>query len=528
MLNINNLSVNFKLPNGIFQAVKSANLSLKKGELVALVGESGSGKSVLALSVMRLLPNKIASHPNGSINLLGKELISLTEKEMCSIRGNKVSMIFQEPMTSLNPLHNIEKQISETLITHKKMDKIKARERVIELLKLVGLDSLIERLDAYPHNLSGGQRQRIMIAMALANEPDLLIADEPTTALDVTIQLQILNLLKNIQKRTGMAILIITHNLTLVENMCDRVYVMQKGEIIENGEISTIFTNPKQEYTKHLLNSEPKGHAIKLEKNTPILMETANLNVSFTLKKNFFGKPIASLRAVQNASLHIRTGETLGIVGESGSGKTTLAMAMLRLTTSSGKIFFNNNRIDKEKGKDLRPLRKEMQIVFQDPFASLNPRMSIGQIVAEGLRAHYPSISLNEEEAAINRVLKEVGLDENHKNRYPHEFSGGQRQRIAIARTLVLKPKLIVLDEPTSALDVTIQLQILELLKELQRNYKISYIFISHDLAVVKSISHRIVVMQHGKIIEENSTDNIFSHPANDYTKKLIKASFLK
>ncbi len=526
ILSIDNLSVAFRTAGDEILAVKNASLELGKGEFVALVGESGSGKSVLALSILKLLPYSVAHHPSGTIIFEDQDLLKKNEPAMCNVRGNKISMIFQEPMTALNPLHTIEKQISEMLFLHKNMSKKAARERCIELLELVGLGNLTSRLDAYPHNLSGGQRQRVMIAMALANEPEILIADEPTTALDVTVQVQILDLIKDIQKKTGMTVLLITHDLNIVKRMAQRVYVMQKGKIVESGTTQELFTNASHPYTKSLLGAQAKGSAVILESNPANLLQVENLNVSFAIRKNFFGKPLKFVNAVQNAIFDVKQGETLGIVGESGSGKTTLAMAVLRLISSKGTIAFGEKRVDLMKGEALRSLRKEIQVVFQDPFASLNPRMSIFQIISEGLRAHE-NISYLEQDKMVCAALKDVGLDEAVRHRYPHEFSGGQRQRIAIARALILNPKLIILDEPTSALDVTVQAQVLELLKKLQEERKISYIFISHDLKVVKSISHKIIVMKEGNIVEHGRTDQIFASPANDYTRKLISASLI-
>lgn len=525
ILEINDLSVSFRVGNGEILAVRNASMQLNKGEFVALVGESGSGKSVLALSVLRLLQPNIASHPSGSIRFEGQDILKKSEREMCLMRGDKISMIFQEPMTALNPLHTIEQQISETLLLRKRIGKNEARQHCIELLNLVGLDRLTSRLDSYPHNLSGGQRQRVMIAMALANEPEILIADEPTTALDVTVQLQILNLLKDIQKKTGMTILLITHDLKIVKRMADRIYVMQKGEIVENGNTKELFKNPLHPYTQHLLGAQPHGDAVNIASNSKKLVQVEALNVSFPIKKNFFGNPLKFVHAVQNAKFTLNQGETLGVVGESGSGKTTLAMAVLRLVSSKGSIIFNGKHLDMIGGEDLRLIRKEMQVVFQDPFASLNPRMSVGQIVSEGLKAHFSELSAAKQEEMVCGALSEVGLEAGMRHRYPHEFSGGQRQRIAIARAIILNPKLIVLDEPTSALDVTVQAQVLKLLKKLQQERQISYIFISHDLAVVKSISHKIIVMKDGEIVEQGESLQVFEKPANDYTRKLIAAS---
>lgn len=527
ILRIDNLSVNFRTNIAEVHAVKNASLELSKGEFVALVGESGSGKSVLALSILKLLPYNVASHPSGAIMFDGQDILKKSEAQMCLMRGNKISMVFQEPMTALNPLHTIEKQISEVLFLHKGMKNEAAKRRCIELLELVGLGNLVTRLDSYPHNLSGGQRQRVMIAMALANEPEILIADEPTTALDVTVQIQILDLIKNIQKKTGMTVLLITHDLNIVKRMAERIYVMQNGEIVESGKTKEIFANAVQPYTKHLLGAQPKGSAVLVQQTAPTILQVKNLSVSFPVQKNFFGKPIKFVHAVVDANFFMKQGETLGIVGESGSGKTTLAMAILRLISSKGSIIFGEKRIDLIKSNLLRSLRKEIQVVFQDPFASLNPRMSVAQIVSEGLRAHNIGESALLQDKMVCATLKEVGLDESIRHRYPHEFSGGQRQRIAIARALILNPKLIILDEPTSALDVTVQAQVLDLLKNLQAKHNVSYIFISHDLAVVKSISHKIIVMKDGKIVEQGDTATIFERAANEYTKKLISASMV-
>ena len=474
---------------------------------------------------MRLLPYPTAYHPKGEIKFNGKNILTLNSKQSMEFRGKKISMVFQEPMTSLNPLHTIEKQIIESIITSKKISLSQARIKCLEIMDMVGLDHLKNRTDNYPHKLSGGQRQRVMIAIALACEPELLIADEPTTALDVTVQEQILKLLKKLQKKLSMSILLITHDLTIVKKLSDRVCVMHKGSIVENGVTNDIFKNPQHEYTKHLLSSSPKGKATKIKKDASILLKIQNLNVSFPIKKNFFGKATQFVHAVINNNLTLQEGESLGIVGESGSGKSTLAFAILRLARSKGSIEFNGQHIDKYNERHLQPLRKDMQIVFQDPFASLNPRMSISNIIEEGLKAQKIGKNNQERESIIIKTLEEVGLDPKIRYRYPHEFSGGQRQRVAIARALALNPKFIILDEPTSALDLSVQSQIIDLLKKLQKKRKISYIFISHDLRVIKTISHRIIVMKEGKIIEENLTSKIFSNPKEKYTKSLIKAS---
>ncbi len=527
LLSIKSLSVSFKNGSSTTHAVRHASVEINKGETLALVGESGSGKSVTALSVLKLLQGN-ASFPSGHILLDGMDVLPLSERAMRSIRGNRISMIFQEPMTSLNPLHTIEKQISEVLLVHQKMKIADARVRCMELLEMVGLAHFKERLSAYPHELSGGQRQRVMIAMALANEPELLIADEPTTALDVTVQKQILTLLKKIQKQTGMAIWLITHDLTIVRRVADRVAVMKNGEIVETKTVEELFKSPEHAYTKTLLASEPKGLPVKLDDKAKEILSAEKLQVSFALQKNFFGKPTKWLHAVKEASFSVKEGETLGVVGESGSGKTTLAMAALRLVHSSGKITFDNARIDECDGKTMRPLRAKMQVVFQDPFASLNPRMTVGQIIGEGLQAHGVGENKKEREAMVIKALEEVELSPAFRHRFAHEFSGGQRQRIAIARAIVLEPRLLVLDEPTSALDLTVQSQIIELLKKLQKEHKIAYLFISHDLRAVRAISHRIIVMQEGEILEAGDNRQIFSAPKHEYTKALIEAAFPK
>lgn len=527
LLAVKSLSISFTQGDTVTHAVRHASLEINKGETLALVGESGSGKSVTALSALKLLPQS-ASYPSGHIMLGDQDILPLSDRTMRSIRGNRISMIFQEPMTSLNPLHTIEKQISEVLFIHRKMKADVAKARCIELLELVGLPHFKERLNAYPHELSGGQRQRVMIAMALANEPELLIADEPTTALDVTVQKQILTLLKDIQKRTGMAVWLITHDLTIVRRVADRVAVMKDGEIVETKPTKALFASPEHSYTKMLLSSEPKGGPEPLPAKAKEILDVKRLNVAFALKKNFFGKPIKWLRAVKDASITVKEGETLGIVGESGSGKTTLAMAALRLIRSSGSILFNDVDISRFDSNAMRPLRAQMQVVFQDPFASLNPRMTVGQIIEEGLVAHAIGADKAEREQKVIKALKEVELDPAMRHRYPHEFSGGQRQRIAIARAIVLEPKLLVLDEPTSALDLTVQSQIIALLKRLQKEYKMAYLFISHDLRAVKAISHRLIVMKAGEVVETGTNKHIFSNPKQDYTQKLIEAAFPK
>jgi microcin C transport system ATP-binding protein len=526
LVEINDLWVTFKSDGKDVPAVKGVSFNIEKGETVALVGESGSGKSVTALSVLQLLPYPLAKHPKGSIKIDGKEVVGRPKKEMRKFRGNHVSMIFQEPMTSLNPLHTIEKQINETLLVHKGMNQKDAAARVRELLEMVGLDAIDERLNAYPHQLSGGQRQRVMIAMALANEPDLLIADEPTTALDVTIQAQILELLMDLQKRLGMAILLITHDLGIVRKMAKEVCVMTNGEIVEANSTQEIFSRPRHEYTRMLLEAEPKGLPLRKNDALPDVMTCKNLKVYFPIKKGLFKRTVDYVRAVDDISLNVKQGHTVGIVGESGSGKSTLGLAMLRLISSEGDVIFNGKPIQSDSWKELRPLRAEMQIVFQDPYSSLSPRLSVGQIIEEGVIVHEGHGNRLERRDRISEVLKEVGIPPEAQDRYPHEFSGGQRQRIAIARALILKPKFIVLDEPTSALDMSVQAQIVDLLRDLQNRHNLTYLFISHDLKVVRAIADSVLVMRGGKIVEQGPAAQIFDNPETDYTKALMKAAF--
>ena len=527
LLQISNLSVEFRLPQRRVEAVKNLSFTLDKGETLALVGESGSGKSVSALSILQLLPYPLAHHPKGSsIRFDGRELVGAPEKELRQIRGDKIAMIFQEPMTTLNPLHTIEKQINETLILHKGMDRDAARKRTLELLNLVGIPEAARRLSAYPHELSGGQRQRVMIAMALANEPDLLIADEPTTALDVTIQAQILKLLKELQEKLGMALLLITHDLNIVRKMADKVVVMTGGEAVETGAAKTIFEAPQHPYTKRLLAAEPKGKPPTRSEDAPLIVEGDDIKVHFPIRKGILKRAVDYVKAVDGISLQLKAGHTLGVVGESGSGKTTLGMALLRLISSQGAIRFEGRDIQGVSSSDLRPLRSEMQIVFQDPYGSLSPRLSVGQIVGEGLLVHRRDASAAEREAMIVEALKEVGLDPESRHRYPHEFSGGQRQRIAIARAIVLKPKLLVLDEPTSALDMSVQAQIVDLLRDIQQRLDLAYLFISHDLRVVRALADEVIVMKDGQVVEQGVAARIFDQPEADYTKALMKAAF--
>ncbi|MGD1877046.1 MAG: ABC transporter ATP-binding protein [Kiloniellaceae bacterium] len=527
LLQVRNLSVRFRTPGGAVDAVKNVSFEIAKGETVALVGESGSGKSVTALSVLQLLPYPLAGHPEGSSILFkGEELVGADAKLMRKVRGDQISMIFQEPMTSLNPLHTVEKQINETLFLHKGMNKDQARARTLELLKLVGIPDAVKRLNAYPHELSGGQRQRVMLAMALANEPDLLIADEPTTALDVTFQAQILKLLKELQQKLGMALLLITHDLGIVRKMADKVCVMTQGMIVEEGDEEAIFEHPQHPYTQRLLAAEPKGRPLAAAADAPVVMEGDDVKVWFPIKQGVLKRTVDYVRAVDGISVTVRQGHTVGVVGESGSGKTTLGLALLRLLSSEGAIRFDGKGIQDLGNKELRPLRRSMQIVFQDPYGSLSPRLSIGEIVAEGLRIHGMGGTETEREAMIVAALEEVGLDPESRHRYPHEFSGGQRQRIAIARAMVLKPRFVVLDEPTSALDMSVQAQIVDLLRELQQRHSLAYLFISHDLKVVRALADEVIVMRDGKVVEQGRSEQIFDAPAQDYTKALMKAAF--
>lgn len=522
LLSIDNLSVNFGHGANKVVAVKGLSFDIQKGETVALVGESGSGKSTVALSILQLLPYPHAEHPTGSIKFENHELM---HGGAMKFRGDKIAMIFQEPMTSLNPLHTIEKQINEVLFLHKKMSPDQAHMRTLELLKLVALPDPEKRLSAYPHELSGGQRQRVMIAMALANDPDLLIADEPTTALDVTIQAQILQLLKDLQKRLGMALLLITHDLSIVRRMADKVCVMQNGLLVEQAPSEKLFTSPAHPYTQMLLAAEPKGLALPVAANAPEVMRAEGIKVYFPIKKGFFKRTVDYIRAVDDISLTVRAGETVGVVGESGSGKTTLGLALLRLIDAQGEAVFLGQRFMKWPRKRIRPLRSAMQIVFQDPYGSLSPRMTIGDIVAEGLDIHHLVATPAEREARITEILNEVGLEPSMRHRYPHEFSGGQRQRIAIARAMILNPKFVVLDEPTSALDMSVQAQIVDLLRTLQKKHDLAYLFISHDLRVVRALANHVIVMQAGRVVEQGPSQQIFANPQQDYTKTLLAAA---
>ena len=525
LLSVRDLAVDFHQGEMTTRAVDGVSFHLGQGETVALVGESGSGKSVSALSIMRLLPYPSASHPRGEIFFEGRDLLRLDETGMREIRGARISIIFQEPMTSLNPLHTIERQVGEVLREHRGMDGAAARTRTLALLKRVGIRNAEERLDAYPHQLSGGQRQRVMIAMALANEPDLLIADEPTTALDVTIQAQILALLSDLQRELGMAMLLITHDLGIVRKMAKRVYVMRKGQVVEDGPVEQIFRTPRHSYTQHLLAAEPKGDPPASTVGAPIVVETDKLKVWFPIKRGLLRRTVSFIKAVDGVSLKVRAGETVGVVGESGSGKTTLGLAILRLVASDGPIVFLGRRVDGLRSREMRPLRKDMQIVFQDPYGSLSPRLSIGQIIEEGLLIQDPGLTFEERRARVAHELEEVGLDPDTQDRYPHEFSGGQRQRIAIARAMVLEPKFLMLDEPTSALDMSVQAQIVDLLRDLQRKRALAYLFISHDLRVVRALSNHVLVMKDGVVVEEGSSRDIFERPQQDYTKALLAAA---
>ncbi|WP_398472644.1 ABC transporter ATP-binding protein [Tardiphaga sp.] len=526
LLDVRDLSVAFHQGGNTSVAVNKVSFDIKRGECVALVGESGSGKSVSALSILKLLPYPMASHPSGAIRFKGHQLLGMSESDIREIRGNDISIIFQEPMTSLNPLHTIGAQIGEILQLHNGMRGEKARARVIELLTQVGIPDPETRLASYPHQLSGGQRQRVMIAMALANEPDLLIADEPTTALDVTVQAQILALLADIRQRLGMSLLFITHDLGIVRRIAERVCVMKNGEIVEQGPVEQVFTSPQHPYTKALLAAEPKPDPAPPRPDAPVVMSSDDLKVWFPIKRGLLRKTIGHVKAVDGVSVKIRQGETLGVVGESGSGKTTLGLALLRLISSQGPIVFLGKDIQGLQFKQMRPFRRDMQIVFQDPFGALSPRMSVGDIIAEGLSVHQRALSEDERDARVVKALQDVGLDPATRFRYPHEFSGGQRQRISIARAVVLEPSFVVLDEPTSALDMLFQAQMVDLLRELQRKRDLTYMFISHDLRVVASLASHLIVMRHGKVVEEGPAAELFKNPKSDYTRELFAAAF--
>ena len=523
VLQVKNLSVTFRQDGRLIQAVKGVSFFIDKGETVALVGESGSGKSVTALSTVGLLGDN--AEVSGSVTYGGTQMVGAAERDLRRIRGNDISFIFQEPMTSLNPLHTIEKQLAESLELHQGLRGAAVRSRIVELLTKVGIREAESRLGAYPHQLSGGQRQRVMIAMALANGPELLVADEPTTALDVTIQAQILDLLADLKRTEGLSLLFITHDLGIVRRIADRVCVMQGGEIVEQGPAAEIFANPQHPYTRKLLAAEQKGGPPPLPTNTAEVVRTDRLRVWFPIQRGLLRKTVGHVKAVNEATLSVRAGETLGIVGESGSGKTTLALAILRLIPSTGTVAFLGRDMQSHSGASLRSLRREMQVVFQDPYGSLSPRLTVEQIIAEGLGVHGVDPGHNRTEMVAG-IMTEVGLDPATMQRYPHEFSGGQRQRIAIARAMILRPKLVVLDEPTSALDMTVQVQIADLLRELQRKWGLAYIFISHDLRVIRAMAHKVMVMQAGDVVESGDCEAVFTNPQSNYTKALMAAAF--
>ncbi|GAA5625907.1 putative ABC transporter ATP-binding protein YejF [Brucella sp. NBRC 12953] len=526
LLSVRDLSVAFRQNGEERISVDRVSFDIAEGETVALVGESGSGKSVSALSILKLLPYPAASHPSGEILFNGKDLMKASEPELRRVRGNDVTMIFQEPMTSLNPLHTVERQIGEILKMHQGMSDQAARKRTLELLEEVGIREPEKRLQSFPHQLSGGQRQRVMIAMALANKPKLLIADEPTTALDVTVQAQILKLLADLKEAQGMSMLFITHDLGIVRKIADRVCVMSKGKIVETGPTKEIFDNPQHEYTKHLLAAEPKGEPPLADLSAKTVMEGKDIRVWFPIKKGFLRKTVDHVKAVDGIDVELRAGQTLGVVGESGSGKTTLGLALSRMISSKGEIRFDGRDIAKFSFKDMRPLRREMQIVFQDPFGSLSPRMTIADIIAEGLLVHEPKLSADDRDERVVSALKEVNLDPESRFRYPHEFSGGQRQRIAIARAMVLNPKFVMLDEPTSALDMSVQAQVVDLLRALQKKHDLAYLFISHDLKVVRALANDVLVMRNGKAVEYGTSKEVFANPKTEYTKALMAAAF--
>ena len=525
LLRVRNLSVDFSSAGTVNHAVQNVSFTIGKGETVALVGESGSGKTVSALSILRLLPYPAASHPSGDIYFRGSDLLTADENKMREIRGRRISIIFQEPMTSLNPLHTIEKQVGEVLRIHRGLDGKAQRARVLELLTRVGIRDPEQRLGSYPHQLSGGQRQRIMIAIALANEPELLIADEPTTALDVTIQAQILELLLELKEELGMSMLLITHDLGIVRKMAQRVYVMNHGKVVEEGITASVFDNPQHSYTQHLLAAEPKGEPPAADDTAPVVVEADELKVWFPVKRGFLRRTVDHIKAVDGISLKVRAGQTIGVVGESGSGKTTLGLGLLRLVSSTGPIVFMGKRIDGLNTSEMRPLRRDMQIVFQDPYGSLSPRLSVGQIIEEGLLIQAPSMAYDDRRAQVAKTLEDVGLQADMQDRYPHEFSGGQRQRIAVARAMVLEPKFIMMDEPTSALDMSVQAQIVDLLRGLQTKRNLAYLFISHDLRVVRALSNYVIVMRQGKVVEEGPSSKIFEAPETDYTRALLAAA---
>jgi microcin C transport system ATP-binding protein len=523
LLTIDNLSVNFASGGSVINAVRNVSMTILKGETHALVGESGSGKSVTAHSILRLLPSE-ASHPSGRVIFEGRDLLRSPERVVRGVRGNRIGMIFQEPLSSLNPLHTVERQICEVLFTHQGLSRTRARKRALELLALVSIPDPEQRLASYPHQLSGGQRQRVMIAMALANEPDMLIADEPTTALDVTVQAQVLRLIAELKERMNMAVLLITHNLGIVRHFADRVSVMRNGEIVETAPRDQLFSSPAHPYTRELIDAEPKGDPVPLTQG-PEILSARDLKVWFPIRKGVLRRTVDHFRAVDGITVSVREGRSLGIVGESGSGKSTLGLALLRLVASRGEILLRGVRIDRFSPRRMRPLRKDVQVVFQDPYGSLSPRMTVESVIGEGLKVHGLGDERVRSERTI-RALKEVGLDPETRHRYPHEFSGGQRQRIAIARALALDPRVIILDEPTSSLDRSVQFQVLSLLKQLQLRHGLTYLFISHDLKVIRSICHEIIVMRSGRVVESGPTEKVLRSPAQEYTRDLVRAAF--
>ena len=526
LLSVRDLSIAFRSGGRETLAVDRISFDIAKGETLALVGESGSGKSVTALSILRLLPYPAARHPSGVINFKGTDLLELNQRQMRRVRGDDISIVFQEPMTSLNPLHTIEKQIGEILLLHRGLTGAAARARTIEVLTQVGIPDPQTRLKSYPHQLSGGQRQRVMIAMALANEPDLLIADEPTTALDVTVQAQIIALLKDLQARLHMSLLFITHDLGIVRKIAQRVCVMKDGNIVEHGTVQQVFAAPEHPYTRALLAAEPKPDPAPPQPNAPIVIETKDLKVWFPITSGLLRKVVGHVKACDGLNIELRKGETLGVVGESGSGKSTLGRAILRLISSEGLIAFMGHDLQGRSFKEMRPFRRNMQIVFQDPYGSLSPRMSVAEIIKEGLKVHHPRMAEGERDRRVIQALNDVGLDPDTRFRFPHEFSGGQRQRIAVARAIVLEPSFIVLDEPTSALDMLIQAQMVDLLRDLQKRRDLTYLFISHDLRVVAALASRLLVMRHGVIVESGAAADLFRNPQTDYTRALFAAAF--
>lgn len=526
ILKVRNLSVSFTTNDGIVDAVKNISFDLLQGETLAIVGESGSGKSVSTNALMQLLPKNALVHSQSSIEFENQQLLDKSEQEMQAIRGDRIGMIFQEPMTSLNPFLRVGIQVAEAILCHRSVNRAQAKQKVIELFELVHLPNPEQAYKKYPHEFSGGQLQRIMIAMALINEPDILIADEPTTALDVTVQAEVLNLIKEIQHKMGMSILFITHDLGVVKHLADRVIVMCKGDVVEQGECRELFANPEHEYTQMLINSIPKGHKLPIEANSPTLLKAKDIRVKFLIKNHFIPSRAQYFEAVKGISLELKQGETLGIVGESGSGKSTLGRALIGLLPSTGDIEFKGRDVSKLTNEERFELKKDVQMVFQDPYGSLSPRMTVGDIITEALTVHQPQLTKKERMERARKALEEVRLDPHSINRYPHEFSGGQRQRIAIARALILEPSFILLDEPTSALDRSVQLTVIDLLKDLQQKHNIGFIFISHDLSVVKALSDRVLVMQKGTVMEHGSAEDIFHNPSSQYTKKLIAASF--